>query len=133
MESLVNLAEFYKGKRVLVTGHTGFKGSWLIFWLHRMGAKVCGYALEPASSPSLYECIGGDGLCESRIGDIADFKRLREVFDDFRPEIVINLAAQAIVREGYRAPRRQGRTSSCAIPIPSALISTSSNRCMPIC
>lgn len=105
MESLVNLAEFYKGKRVLVTGHTGFKGSWLIFWLHRMGAKVCGYALEPAASPSLYECIGGDGLCESRIGDIADFKRLREVFDDFRPEIVIHLAAQAIVREGYRAPR----------------------------
>ena len=104
MESLVNL-DFYRGKRVLVTGHTGFKGSWLIFWLHRLGAKVCGYALPPATSPALYDCIGGDELCSSRIGDVSDFEGLRQVFDEFRPEIVIHLAAQAIVREGYRAPR----------------------------
>lgn len=104
MEGMVKLSEFYRGKRVFVTGHTGFKGSWLIFWLNRMGAVVCGYALAPQKE-SLYRCIDGDQLCESHVGDVADFKHLREVFDAFRPEIVIHLAAQPIVREGYRAPR----------------------------
>ena len=88
----------------MITGHTGFKGSWLTFWLHEMGAEVCGYALE-APKDSLYDLIDGDGLCVSRIGDIADFEHLKEVFDAFSPEIVFHLAAQPIVREGYRAPR----------------------------
>lgn len=104
VENMVNLREFYKNKRVLITGHTGFKGSWLTFWLHEMGAEVCGYALE-APKDSLYDLIDGDGLCVSRIGDIADFEHLKEVFDAFSPEIVFHLAAQPIVREGYRAPR----------------------------
>lgn len=104
VENMVNLREFYKNKRVLITGHTGFKGSWLTLWLHEMGAEVCGYALE-APKDSLYDLIDGDGLCVSRIGDIADFEHLKEVFDAFSPEIVFHLAAQPIVREGYRAPR----------------------------
>lgn len=104
MESMVNLTEFYRDKRVFVTGHTGFKGSWLIFWLHRAGAKVCGYALEP-SKDSLYRYIDGDKLCDSHIGHVADFNCLRKAIDDFLPEIVIHLAAQPIVRESYRAPR----------------------------
>lgn len=104
LESMVNLPEFYRDKRVLVTGHTGFKGGWLIFWLNKLGARVCGYGLEP-SELSLYRCIEGAGLCESQIGDVADFEHLSKVFDDFRPEIVFHLAAQPIVREGYRAPR----------------------------
>lgn len=102
---MVNLPEFYRDKRVLVTGHTGFKGGWLIFWLNKLGARVCGYGLEP-SELSLYRCIEGAGLCQSQIGDVADFEHLSKVFDDFRPEIVFHLAAQPIVREGYRAPRR---------------------------
>lgn len=82
---MVNLREFYKNKRVLITGHTGFKGSWLTFWLHEMDAEVCGYALE-APKDSLYDLIDGDGLCVSRIGDIADFEHLKEVFDAFSPD-----------------------------------------------
>ena len=105
MESLVNLTNFYKNKRVFVTGHTGFKGGWLIFWLQKMGAEVCGYARAPLPGLSLYRCIRGEELCQSHLGDVADFGRLKEAFDAFRPEIVIHLAAQAIVREGYRAPR----------------------------
>lgn len=90
---------------MFVTGHTGFKGGWLIFWLQKMGAEVCGYARAPLPGLSLYRCIRGEELCQSHLGDVADFGRLKEAFDAFRPEIVIHLAAQAIVREGYRAPR----------------------------
>lgn len=96
---MVNLPEFYRDKRVLVTGHTGFKGGWLIFWLNKLGARVCGYGLEP-SELSLYRCIEGAGLCQSQIGDVADFEHLSKVFDDFRPEIVFHLAAQPIGPRG---------------------------------
>lgn len=102
---MVDLREFYRGKRVFLTGHTGFKGSWLTFLLHEFGAQVCGYALAPATDPALFDLIGGDALCESHIGDVADFERLRETFECFRPEIVVHLAAQSIVREGYKSPR----------------------------
>lgn len=102
---MVNLPEFYRGKRVFVTGHTGFKGTWLTFWLNEMGAKVCGYALEPITNPSSFYLVGGEKFSDSYIGDVADFERLKAVFDEFKPEIVIHLAAQPIVRESYRAPR----------------------------
>ena len=108
LESMVNLPEFYRDKRVLVTGHTGFKGGWLIFWLNKLGARVCGYGLEP-SELSLYRCIEGAGLCESQIGDVADFEHLSKVFDDFRPEIVFHLAAQPM---SARATARRGRPIS---------------------
>ena len=104
MESMVNLKKFYKGKRVFLTGHTGFKGSWLTAMLHELGAEVCGYALEPSTEPALYKMIGGDKLCQSNIGDIADFDNLKKVFDAFKPQIVFHLAAQPIVREGYKYP-----------------------------
>ena len=111
MESMVNLKKFYKGKRVFVTGHTGFKGSWLTAMLHELGAEVCGYALEPSTQPSLYKMIGGDKLCQSHIGDIADFDNLKKVFASFKPEIVFHLAAQPIVREGYKYPRYTYQTN----------------------
>lgn len=95
---------FYKGKRVLVTGHTGFKGSWLIVLLNTLGAKVCGFSLAPETSPALYNILRGDSFCESHIGDIADISKLGAVFDKFRPEIVIHLAAQPLVLEGYERP-----------------------------
>ncbi len=100
------LMEFYRGKRVLVTGHTGFKGSWMCRVLSLAGADVCGYALEPAK-PSLFELAGieNDERIRSVIGDIRDYGHLKAVFDEFKPEIVIHMAAQPIVRESYKNPR----------------------------
>lgn len=95
---------FYRGKRVFVTGHTGFKGSWICRVLIKAGAVVTGYSLEPPTTPSLYEIADiGRGMI-SILGDIRDFHSLKAAFDAARPEIVLHLAAQPIVREGYRNP-----------------------------
>ena len=100
------LMEFYNGKRVLVTGHTGFKGSWMCRVLTMAGADVCGYALEPPTKPSLFELAQiGDGRVKSVIGDIRDYGKLKSAFDEFMPELVIHMAAQPIVRESYKNPR----------------------------
>ena len=96
--------DFYRDKRVLVTGHTGFKGSWLCMALQNLGAKVTGYALEPPTNPSLYELSQVGKTLHSVEGDIRDLARLRSVFAAERPQIVIHMAAQPIVRESYRNP-----------------------------
>ena len=96
---------FYREKRVLVTGHTGFKGTWLCRMLVNAGAIVTGYALEPPTEPNLYRLAGLDKGITSVIGDIRDFDRLNWVFDEARPEIVLHLAAQPIVRDSYKDPR----------------------------
>ena len=96
---------FYKGKKVLVTGHTGFKGAWLCRMLSKYGAVVAGYSLVPPTSPSLYEIANIDMDIESYIGDIRDYDHLNSVFDGFQPEIVFHLAAQPIVRDSYKDPR----------------------------
>lgn len=95
---------FYKGKKVLVTGHTGFKGSWMCSFLLTLGAEVSGYALEPPTTPSLFELCGLQSRMHSVIGDIRDLKALQKVFDEVQPEIVIHMAAQPLVRESYRNP-----------------------------
>ncbi len=96
--------EFYRGKRVLVTGHTGFKGAWLCHILKGLGAEVVGYAKEPPTTPSLYEIAHvGEGM-RSVLADVRDFDTLYATFCDFQPEILLHLAAQPIVREGYREP-----------------------------
>lgn len=96
--------KFYKGKKVLVTGHTGFKGSWMCKVLHMLGAEVIGYALEPSTEPSLFSLCGIDKQVNSVIGDIRDLAHLQSVFNEFQPEIVIHMAAQPIVRESYKNP-----------------------------
>lgn len=96
--------DFYKGKKVFVTGHTGFKGSWLCKMLANAGAIVTGYSLNPPTSPSLFEIAGIEQDVHSVIGDIRDFKTLKAAFDEAQPEIVLHLAAQPIVRDSYKNP-----------------------------
>lgn len=94
----------YKGKRVLITGHTGFKGSWLCLLLHKLGADVYGYALEPPTAPSLFKEAKIEELITSYIGDVRDINHLSEVFKQVNPEIVLHMAAQPLVRESYKNP-----------------------------
>lgn len=96
--------DFYKGKRVLITGHTGFKGAWLCQMLINAGAEVTGYALNPPTKPSLFEIANISGKMNSVIGDIRDLLKLKETFIKTQPEIVFHLAAQPIVRESYKNP-----------------------------
>lgn len=103
MENLVKPV-FWKGKRVFITGHTGFKGSWLALWLQRMGATLTGYALAPASSPNLFEVADVAQGMKSILGDIRDLDVLQNAIAVSQPEIVFHLAAQALVGEGYRDP-----------------------------
>lgn len=95
---------FYKGKRVLVTGHTGFKGSWMCEVLALQGAEVTGYALNMPTEPSLFKILHLDKKVNSIIGDIRDLEHLKKVFAEVEPEIVIHMAAQPIVRESYKNP-----------------------------
>ena len=96
--------EFYQDKRVLVTGHTGFKGSWLSLWLQQMGARVTGYALEPPTDPSLFEVAGVTSGMESIIADLRDCDRFQAAVDESKPELIFHMAAQALVLDGYRDP-----------------------------
>ena len=95
---------FYKNKKVLITGHTGFKGTWLSKILINAGAIVLGYSLEAPTNPSLFKLSQIKNQMTSVIGDVRDFKHLKGVFDEFQPEIVMHLAAQPIVRDSYKNP-----------------------------
>ena len=99
------MLDFYKDKVVLITGHTGFKGTWLSKILLMAGAKVYGYALEPNTTPSMYNLLNMDSQIHSIIGDIRDYNKLKETIEEVKPEIVFHLAAQPIVRESYENPR----------------------------
>ena len=103
---MTGLDAFYRGKRVLVTGHTGFKGSWLCLWLAELGAEVHGYALAPPTTPSLFEEAGcASVLASHRTGDVRDFDGVQEALRAVRPEMVFHLAAQPLVRLSYRQAR----------------------------
>lgn len=103
--------DFWHGKRVFLTGHTGFKGAWLAFWLAGMGAKVTGYALAPATSPALYSLLGLDQLVDSVTGDIRNPEEMRAAIDRARPEVILHLAAQPIVSVGYENPTETFETN----------------------
>ncbi len=96
--------QFWLGKRVLITGHTGFKGSWLSVWLQSLGAELAGYALVPPTNPSLFEAADVGKYMNSTIGDVRDLDSLKTLFRDFRPEIVLHMAAQPLVRQSYLDP-----------------------------
>lgn len=102
--TIETLRAFYENKRVLITGHTGFKGAWLTRILTLAGAKVTGYSLTLPTNPSLFEIAGLEETMDSIIGDIRDLGHLRRVFEEAKPEIVFHLAAQPIVRESYKEP-----------------------------
>ena len=107
MENLVDLKtleSFYRGKKVFVTGHTGFKGSWLISWLHLLGASVKGYALQPEKEENLFKIIRPVSSCEHVIGDIRDKSKLCSEILDFQPDFIFHLAAQPLVRRSYSIP-----------------------------
>lgn len=95
---------YWKGRRVFLTGHTGFKGAWLGYWLTTMGAEVHGYSLAPATDPSMFELLRLDQLLDHQIGDIRNPTNLSEALEACDPEVVLHLAAQPIVSEGYNAP-----------------------------
>lgn len=95
---------FWKGKRVFLTGHTGFKGSWLSLWLQSLDAEVTGYALNPPTNPNLFEISDVGAAMHSVIGDVRDINSLQKAMRDARPEIVIHMAAQSLVRHSYANP-----------------------------
>jgi len=96
---------FYKNRRVLITGHTGFKGGWLSIWLKALRAEVAGFALPPDTTPNLFSLAQVAKGLQHRIGDVRDFNSLLALFEDFEPEIVFHLAAQPLVRASYVSPR----------------------------
>jgi len=103
--------DFYKGKRVLITGHTGFKGSWLSIWLKKLGATVIGYGLDPYTKNDNFVVCGlKDRVIDVR-GDIRDYDKLLSVFNKYKPEIVFHLAAQALVKESYKNPKETYETN----------------------
>ena len=99
-----SIAAFYRGKKVFITGHSGFKGSWLCLWLHALGAEVRGYALDPPTNPSLFELCKINQLVQSTIADVRDGSLLTKAMLAAQPEIVIHMAAQPLVRDSYKIP-----------------------------
>lgn len=97
--------DLFRGRRVLVTGDTGFKGSWLCLWLHQLGAQIVGYALPPEREEDHYNLLGLENLIDHVTGDICDFESVRKAFERFQPEVLFHLAAQPLVRYSYTEPK----------------------------
>lgn len=101
---MIFFEDVYRGRRVLVTGHTGFKGSWLALWLKHLGAEVAGFSVDVPSSPSNFDLLALERQLNHYVGDIRDRTRLAQVVDEFRPDMIFHLAAQALVRRSYADP-----------------------------
>jgi CDP-glucose 4,6-dehydratase len=96
--------DFWNGKRVFVTGHTGFKGSWLVYWLHQLGANVHALSLEPSTQPNLFSMLGIKQICSSQFGDINQLEVVKKAMINSRADVVFHLAAQALVKPAYEDP-----------------------------
>ena len=103
---------YWAGKRVFVTGHTGFKGSWLLVWLSELGAHAGGYALAPDTTPSMFHGLDLGSLCEHVVGDVRDESALKDALRKFQPSVVIHLAAQPLVRRSYEQPLETFHTNA---------------------
>jgi CDP-glucose 4,6-dehydratase len=102
---------FWRGRKVLVTGHTGFKGTWLCLMLHQLGAKVAGFALPPEAGPTAFSALRVESFVESSHGDLLDYANVKQVVQDATPDVVLHLAAQAFVSRGYRYPNETFATN----------------------
>ena len=111
MENLALSSSFWQEKRVLITGHTGFKGGWLSIWLQRLGAEVAGFALPPDTAPNLFGLADIAGNMQSEFGNVCDLEHLSGYVSGFRPEIIIHMAAQSLVRPSYSDPVNTFRTN----------------------
>jgi CDP-glucose 4,6-dehydratase len=130
---------FWKSRRVFLTGHTGFKGSWLTLWLQALGAEVTGYSLPPPTQPSLFEQAEVGGSVRSIVADIRDFDQVKKALSDSRPEVVIHMAAQTIVRRGYEDPIETYSTNVMGtvnlfealrqLKLPCAVVNVTSDKC----
>lgn len=102
---------FWKNKRVLITGHSGFKGAWLTYWLNRLGANITGVSLPPVTSPNLYELIEIEKICKGNFCDVNNYENFYEIVKKFQPEIVFHLAAQPLVKLSYQDPVKTFQTN----------------------
>jgi len=135
MENL--FAGVYRNKKVLVTGHTGFKGSWLALWLQHLGAKVTGYSLSPPTQPNHYDLLNLE--CNSIISDIRDFEKLTQITQQIKPDIIFHLAAQPLVRYSYQQPKETFEVNTIGTvnifeasritPSVKAIINVTSDKC----
>ena len=134
MESVVNnnSLSFYKGKKVFVTGHTGFKGAWLITWLHLLGAEIKGYALAAEDIKDLFNTISSEISFENIIADIRDKETLRLAIDDFKPDFIFHLAAQALVRKSYEIPAATFEINAIGTANILEAVNSLSNKCTVI-
>ena len=104
LEGLVMNSQFWKEKKIFLTGHTGFIGSWFTIWLKKLGANVIGYSNSIPTKPSLFELANVDKGMTSIMGNVCDYKLVEKIVLEYKPEIIIHMAAQAILRESYKDP-----------------------------